>query len=480
MTLPTLGGFLPLIPDLVLVIGALSLLVLDLLLPHGDKRLLAGGSAAVLLAALASTWLFDTTGEVWGGAYQGTALALFFKRLFFAGGFLAILGGRQQVIEQFTRRQGEYYLLLLLAVLGMSLVAGARDLVLLVVAFELMSIPLYALAAYAREDRLAVEGALKLLLTGALSSATLLFGVSLLFGLAGDTAVVEVAQHVARSPSPLAALGVVAVLGGMGFKLGVFPFHMWVPDTYQGARTPFVAFLASAPKIAGLAVLMQLLLAAGGALLTVALPIVLALAALTLVAGNFLAIRQENVKRLLAYSGVAHLGFLLAALATGTYLGVTVLLFYAAGYLFTTLGAFLVVHAVATAGGDDSVASFDGLGRRNGWLALAMLIFLLSLGGIPFVVGFWSKLFVFVAAWQAGHGWFVGLGAVLSVLALFYYLRIARAMLMHPPVRGERIEVDLATNVAIGLCVAAVVGFGLAPGPLVVAARVAASSFMGS
>ena len=479
MTFPAIVNLFPFAADIVVLVGILAILVLDLLLPHGDKRVLGGLTILTLVLAFAVTLFYPMDGEAWGGAYVGTPMALFFKRIFYVGGILGTLGVRQQAITEFTRRQGEYFALILVSVFGMSLLPGVRDAILLVVAFETMGIPLYVLSAYARDDKKAVEGALKLYLVGAASSATMLFGLSLLFGLAGSTSLVAIAQHVGAHPSPLAMVGTVLVLGGMGFKIGVFPFHMWVPDTYEGSRTPFVAFLSAAPKVAGFALLLQLLLPAGGALLHLTLPVLMTAAVMTLFVGNFFAIRQSNVKRLLAYSGIAHVGFLLLALATGTELGIASLMFYSAGYLFTNMGAFLVVHAVATAGGDDSVESFNGLFRRSGWLSLAMLCFLLSLAGIPFVVGFWAKLFVFMAIWQAGYPALVLLGAGLSVLALFYYLRVVRAMFMTTPKSDAHITVDFATNAAIALCLAGVVGVGIYPTPVFEAARLAAIGVLG-
>ena len=475
MTLPWLAEFSPLAVDLILLIGTLSLLVVDLILPAGEKRLLAWGALGVVVAALIGTFALDISGEAWGGVYEGDALALWFKRVFLMTAGLVVLGAQQQVSTAFSRRQGEYYLLLLFSVMGMSLLAGVRDFILLVVCFELMGIPLYVLAAFARRDAKAVEGGMKLFLVGAVSSAVILYGLSLLCGLAGSTEIDSVARYVARHPSLGVGVAITMTIAGMGFKIGVFPFHMWVPDTYEGSTTPFVAFLSVAPKAAGLAALVQVLLAHRGAMLDEVALTLIALAVATLVVGNLLALNQDNVKRLLGYSGVAQMGFLLMALGSGTSFGLGTLLFYLAGYLFTNIGAFLVIHAVA---GDDSLSSFDGLVRRSGWLAGGMLIFLLSLAGIPFVVGFWAKLYVFMAAWQAGMAWLVVLGALLSVLALFYYLRLVRAMFMNPPRSELPIAVDWPLRVAIALSMAFVIGMGLVPGPFVDAAMAAARGFL--
>ncbi len=197
--------------------------------------------------------------------------------------------------------------------------------------------------------------------------------------------------------------------------------------------------------------------------MSLAYALLVILAGITIVAGNILAINQDNIKRLLGYSGVAHMGFLLMALVAPP-TGIQMLLFYVLGYLFSNLGAFFVVHAVREGGGDDSLTSYDGLVQRSGWLGMAMLVFLLSLAGIPFVVGFWAKLYVFMAAWAAGLYWLVLLGAVLSVVGLFYYLRIARAMFMNPPIESKPVETDTATSCAIFICLFFVIGMGLLPG----------------
>ena len=475
----------PLVLDLVLAIGALTLLCADLVWPVGEKQGLGAGTVALLVIVLVGSFLVPVEGMALGGTYVGDGFALFLKRVVYAGGALAGLAALFHGAEAWPRRQGEFYQLVLYSVLGMSLLAGARDLLLIAVTFELMGIPLYVLAAWMRDDRRGVEGALKLYLTGAVSSGVTLFGLSLLVGLSGTTDLGELAAFVATAPSPLLWAGaaltfayatVFLVMIAVGFKIGVVPFHMWVPDTYQGAPTPVVAFLAVAPKAAGLAVLTRVLLAGDGAVLAGVWEAVLVIAVITLLAGNLLALPQDDVKRLLGYSGVGHMGLLLVALLAGSTEAVATLLFYLAAYLFTTVGAFLVVHAVREGGGDDSVASFDGLGQRSGWLALAMLVFLLSLGGIPFVVGFWAKLYLFLAAWEAGLEGIVVLGALVSVVGLFYYLRVARAMYIQPAIDRRPIAVDPGTQLGIALCGVFVVGMGLWPGPFVALARAAAES----
>jgi NADH-quinone oxidoreductase subunit N len=254
---------------------------------------------------------------------------------------------------------------------------------------------------------------------------------------------------------------------------------MWVPDTYQGATTPFVAFLSTAPKAAAVAALGRVLFAATPALGATWTPALLAIAGATMVLGTLLAVPQTNLKRLLAYSGVAHIGFLLLGLASGLP-ALGLVLFYVAAYTLTNAGVFLVAHAVAVADGSgEDLPAYAGLARRQPWLALALLLFLLSLAGIPFVAGFWAKLYVFLAAARAGLWPLVALGALLSVVALFAYLRVAREAYLGAPHRDGRVRVAPPLAAAIVVCLVALVALGLAPGPLVEAAAEAARSWAG-
>jgi NADH-quinone oxidoreductase subunit N len=476
MTVSWLGPFAPLAVDIVLCIGIGTILFFDLLLPPGDKKVLGWGSLGVLVACLTANFLFPGHGDTLGGAYTGSAFSVLLKQVFFIAGALCILVSLDYAQKKFPNRQGEYYLMLLCSILGMSMVTGANNLILVVVCFELMSIPLYVLAAFSRTDRHGIEGALKLYLVGAVSSVTMLYGLSLLFGVTGSADIAVIAQTLATDPPPGAVLAVSITLAGIGFKIGVFPFHMWIPDTYEGAPTPVVAFISVAPKTAGLAILCQLLLAGQGSLLSMSYALLVILAGVTIIAGNIMAINQSNIKRLLGYSGVAHMGFFLMALVAPP-TGIQMLLFYVLAYLFSNLGAFFVVHAVKEGGGDDSLASFDGLVQRSGWLGMSMLLFLLSLAGIPFVVGFWAKLYVFIAAWAGGLYSLVILGAIFSVVGLFYYLRIARAMFMNPPIETSPVEADAATACAIFICLFFVVGMGVIPGVFVDVSANAAQEF---
>lgn len=476
------ADFAPLAVDLALLAGALLVLLVDLLAPRAG-RALGYLTVATLIGALAASFRMDTSGIAFSGAYVGDAWTLFLKRVFLVTGALATLGSIEHVERRTPNRQGEYYLLILFSVLGMTLLGGARDLILLVVCFELMGIPLFVLAAWAKTDdakgldKDAAEAALKLYLVGVASTALTLFGLSLIYGLSGGTAL----SQVARAPgSPLLAVAGLMVLAGLSFKIGAVPFHFWVPDTYQGASTPFVAFLSVAPKLAGFIALAAVFFRALPATEPSRHAALIAMALVSVLLGNLIAVVQTNVKRLLAFSGIGHIGLMLLAFIAGGVSGTKMLLFYAVAYVVTNVGAFLVVQAVEEETGASDLAAFDGLARRAPTLALAMLLFLLSLAGIPFVVGFWAKLYVFVVAWQAGLHALVVIGAVASVVGLFYYMQVARAMYMKPAQTNTRFSQGFGLNVAIGLCLAGVVTLGLWPAPLLSQAERASRAFFGS
>ncbi len=482
--MPTAADLQPLSLDLALLAATLLLLGIDLALPHGRKRWL-GSLAALLLGGLfVLSFFMDTSGSAFGGSYVGGAWALMFKRIALAAGALTCLGAVDHVDHHFPTRQGEFYLLLMFSLLGMTILPGARDLLLFVVSFELMGIPLAMLASYAKTEDLtgvhrhAPEAGLKLYLVSAVSTAITLFGLSYVYGLTGTTRL----EAIALTPlSPLLGLGMMLTIAGMAFKVGAVPFHMWVPDTYQGAPTPFVAFLSVAPKATGFAALTALLLVAFKSDRQQVLAIVLLLALASITVGNLLALPQQDVKRLLAYSGIAQVGYMLIGLVAGGAYGVGMLLFFVAGYVATNMGAFFVLEAIAPRRTGITLDDVRGLSRRSPWLAAALLLFLLSLAGIPFVVGFWAKLAVFMAAYQAGYGWLVFFGAMMAIVSLWYYLQVARAAYMGEAPTGEveQVKVTPTLALAIALCLSLVVGMGAWPRPFIEGASAAAQDFLG-
>jgi NADH-quinone oxidoreductase subunit N len=441
----------------------------------GEDRRRVGRIAAVgLLVLFALSWRMEPGSALFGGSFVQDELAVFAKRLFLLATFIGILGSLALRAPAFARRATEYHLAILASLLGMLALASARDLILLFVAFELMSIPLYYLAGFLKREEEAVEAALKFFLVGTVSSAVLIYGLSFLYGLSGTTDIRGIARAL-QSGDPLMVLGMVLALAGLGFKIAAFPFHMWVPDTYEAASTPFVAWLSVAPKAAGFIVIFRLYLEGVGDRVILWVPLAAGLATVTIIGGNLMAIPQQNIKRLLAYSGIAHIGYMLVGFAAVSADGVAMMLFYLVAYLFGNMGAFLVVEAVAQSEGSDSIAVYRGLAQRSPVLALSMLLFLLSLGGIPFVAGFWAKLYVFWAAAEQGLYWLVLLGAVLTVVALFYYLLVAKRMYIDAPEKTTPVPVAPFLTISILLCAVGVVGMGLYPKPFVMAALRAAA-----
>ncbi|HYT65590.1 MAG TPA: NADH-quinone oxidoreductase subunit N [Vicinamibacterales bacterium] len=422
------------------------------------------------LIGLAAWSFFVRPGEsLFSDAFVLDPLAIFAQRLFLVSAAVSVLATLGLSGDGFARRGAEYHVALLASLLGMFVLAAARDLVLLFVAFELMSIPLYFLSGFQKRKDIASEGALKFFLVGSVSSAILLYGFSFIFGVTGTTAMGAIPGALA-SGQILAKLGLVLVLAGVAFKIAAVPFHMWVPDTYEAAVTPFVAWLSVAPKAAGFIVVFRLYLEGAGSAGYMWVPVVSALAGLTIVAGNLMAIPQQNVKRLLAYSGVAHIGYMLIGIAAMSANAAGMVLFYLVAYLFGNMGAFFVVQAVGSGEETDSMSGYRGLAQRSPVLALSMLVFLLSLGGIPFVAGFWAKLFIFKAAIDQHMYGLALLGAVLTIVALYYYLVLASRMYIDTPEKGGRVPLAAPLFLAILFCALGVVVMGLYPEPWVRAA----------
>jgi NADH-quinone oxidoreductase subunit N len=459
-------------------LGIVLAVVFIVMLGGRETGRTAGWVATIgVLVLLGLSMLLAPSGPALGGMFVQDGLAIFAKRLFLAATFIGLLAGMAGGRDGLVHRAGEYHVLMLASLLGMLALASARDLVLLFVAFELMSLPLYALAGFRKRDAGAVEAALKFFLVGSVSSAVMAYGLSFVYGAARTTGLDGVAKAMSTG-DPLLILGLLAAFAGFGFKIAAFPFHMWVPDAYQAATTPFVAWLSVTPKAAGFVALFRLYFEGVGEAASTWAPVAAMFATITIVAGNLMALPQQNTKRLLAYSGIAHIGYMLVGFAAASATGTAMVLFYLVAYVFGNMGAFLVVEAVARSEGSEQTSALRGLAQRSPLLALAMLLFLLSLGGIPFVAGFWAKLYVFWAAAERGLYWLVLVGAVLTVVALFYYLVIAKRMYIEAPERSDRVSLPATLALAILLCVVGVVLLGVYPRAVVLAAlHVAAPLF---
>jgi NADH-quinone oxidoreductase subunit N len=376
-------------------------------------------------------------------------------------------------------RSGAFYLLVIIATLGMSLMAAAADLITLYLAIETTSIPLYVLSGSLVKDQKSTEAGVKYMLFGAFTSAIMLYGFSLLYGFTGTTNLYELKGLLESGQISTVALVAVAmlVLAGFGFKISAVPFHFWAPDVYEGAPTPVAGYLSTASKAAGFAVLLRFLNVVFPDLYPTWLLVAL-LSVATMIIGNVLALTQKNIKRLLAYSSIAQAGYMLIGVAAATELGNTAAIFYLISYLVTNLAAFGIVVVVGQSVGSDEIAAYAGLSRRSPGLALALLVALLSLGGVPPFAGFIGKLFVFAAAVQADMIWLAIIGIINSVIALYYYLVVLKVVwLNRSDNEEEKLPVTRSWRLAVVVCVAGMLLLGTIFAPWYQWALQAATAF---
>ena len=476
-------------PVVIAVLVAAAILIVDIVVPGRRAPIIGTALIGLGLVAVAILVQAGHNGSAFGGSYSLDNLTVFLDMLFVIIAALTILFA-VDYLEPRNLPIAEFAAVLLFAVTGAMLVAGSTDLLLLFVALELMVLPGYMLAGFARRDPYSTEGAIKYFLLGSFSSAILLFGLAYVWGMTGTTRVDGVASALATavahgSLQPGLAMGLAFMTAGVAFKMAAVPFHYWTPDAYQGSPTPVTAYLSVCPKVGAFAIALRLFVGALGPLKADWLPVVIVLAAATMTLGNLVAITQDNVKRMLAYSSIAHTGYILvglAAYAGGQQTGLSAILFYGAAYTFMNMGAFAVVTALQRRPGVSSqISTFAGLGRRDPWLGALMALFLLSLTGIPPLAGFWAKAYVILAAIQAG-GWLTAL-AVLAMInaaaAAFYYLRVVVYMYMRDPVE-ETAPTSPGMLFRAGLAIVGVgtLVFGLFPA-LVTAAANAANVFHG-
>ncbi|HET9436085.1 MAG TPA: NADH-quinone oxidoreductase subunit N [Candidatus Limnocylindrales bacterium] len=427
-----------------------AVLAVDLVWPGRRGPVLAVSLAGLALLAALTIWTGTTAATAFGGSYRVDDLTTFLDILFIGIVALTILYGPDYLAPR-GLPVAEFAIVLLFAMTGAMLIAASADLLVLFIGLELMVLPGYLLAGYHKSDGYSTEGAIKYFLLGSFSSAIFLFGLAFVWGLTGTTRISEVAEALGVLAqgdfSPGLALGLAFMTTGVAFKIAAVPFHYWTPDAYQGSPTPVTGYLSVGPKVGAFALILRLFVEALGPLKADWLAVVVVLAVLTMTLGNLVALTQTNVKRMLAYSSIAHTGYMLvglAAFAAGRIEGLEGLLYYGAAYAVMNLGAFAVIAALQKrAGVTSNLDTFAGLSRREPVLAALMTIFLLSLTGIPPLAGFFGKMYVILAAVQASQDGFTALGvlAVVAVLnaaaAAFYYLRVVVYMFMREPVSEE-------------------------------------------
>ncbi len=468
------------LPITLLTLFALGILLIDFMLPKEMKWANAATAFVGVLFSAAGVYKI----QLWLGPSPGSLgmlktmlvdrFAIYFFYLFLAATAISILIS-VRYLEVEHENHGEYYSLMLLSVAGMMCMAAGADIVLIFIGLELMAISTYVLVGFLRRDRRSNEAALKYLLLGAFSSGIFAYGLSLLYGLAGRTdlkTISEMLVHRMSDPQyrPIAVIALVTTITGLLFKVAAIPFHQWAPDAYEGAPTSVTGFMSVAVKAAGWAMLLRVLVIGLMPMRSIWLPLLIFVSIATMTGANFAALSQTNTKRLLAYSSIAHVGYMLLGLIAGTVTdlspdGIKGILIYLLVYTFMNLGAFGVIASLRYRNViGDELDDLNGLYSRAPVEAVLMLVFMLSLAGIPPLAGFWGKYFIFLSLITSGHYVLASLGVLYSVFGLYYYLKIANAMFMHQPEENQgRLPVSLAMRLALGLTGLATLYIGILP-----------------
>ncbi len=467
----TWSSLAPVTPEISLTAAICLILLIDVF--AGEKR--AGLTSTLTLIALAVcaalTVEYAHVTErmlLLHGMYVADELAFALKLAAFAVVAVALLYSRSYLINRNILR-GEYYVLALTALLGIFVLISANSLLTVYLGVELLALSVYAMVAFDRDSGLSAEAAMKYFVLGAIASGALLYGMSLIYGLTGTLDLAEIAVRLSTPSSLGVVMGLVFIVVAVAFKLGAVPFHMWLPDVYEGAPTSVTLFIGTVPKIAYFALALRLL-AQGLAGMTLEWTQMLAaLAVLTLLVGNLVALVQTNIKRLLAYSTIANVGFIILGFVAGTPDGYAAALYYTLVYVLVALGSFGVILLLSRKGFEaDRLEDFKGLHQRDPLLALAMMLLMFSTAGVPPLVGFWAKLRIFQVLWESHHLWLVIIAAATSVVGAFYYLRVIKLMYFDDPVVPQLPRVAGAGGVrlALGLNAAAVLALGVLPAPL--------------
>jgi NADH-quinone oxidoreductase subunit N len=435
------ADLLLLLPEIILTFWLCVVLIVDFAFPRLSKEQLAYLSVVGLVATLGCLAWFDLnriSGALFGDMFVLDRMALFFK-MFIVGATILVILASIQYVNRFAFFRGEYYFLVVMSALGMMFMASANDLLSVFVTLEFSTFGFYVLVAYLREDLASNEAGLKFFILGVFAAGLLAYGISLVYG---ETGKLVFPQIVPAPATPGLMIGFLLIFAALGFKVGAVPFHSWIPDTYQGSPTPVTAFLSIAPKGAAFAILLRIFFVALATFKPMWVFLLVGASILSMTYANIVAIAQRNIKRLLAYSGIAQIGNILIGLAAGTKMGTDAILFYLLAYLFANLGAFAVVIAVSHAIGSDEIDDYSGLNRRSPFLAFAMLLFLLSLAGVPPLAGFIGKLYIFVAAIKEGLYALIAVGLINVIISMYYYLVVVKKMYINEPIDPSPLSIS--------------------------------------
>jgi len=478
-----IADFVNIIPELVLTAGSLLLLIADVLVPRDKRPVLGWITLAVIAATFVSFFwpvqIYRMHTEVAHGLLAVDRFGLFFKTVFLVAAAITVLMSMRYLAVE-GASPGEYYFLILCATLGMMVMAGGIDLISIFIGLETMAVSFYILAGFIKPSQRSNEAAVKYFLLGAFSLGILLYGMSLMYGLSGTTNLrVMAASFESMQKDPRLILAVILVVAGVGFKIAAVPFHMWAPDVYEGAPTPITAFLSVGSKAASFAMLIRIFVEGLPAMGDDWRLLFWVLSIATMTVGNVAAVTQTNVKRMLAYSSIAHAGYILMGIVAGTARGITATLVYLMIYAFMQLGAFAVIVLLRrTDVQGDELKDFSGLAFRNPFAAFAMLLFMLSLGGIPPTAGFMGKFWLFGAAIDSGYVWLAVIGVLNSAVSLYYYIRIVVFMYLRKETTGSEPVMGPALTVTLALAVAATLILGIYPRQLFDAAQTSAEAIV--
>ena len=461
---------IPAIPEITLLSLACLILVIDLFVKQENRVLTYLMSQISLLIVFVLTIISFTSESVltFSGTFVRDAMADVLKLGVYIAVFIVFLYAKDY-LRQRNMFKGEFYVLGLFGVLGMMILISAHNLLTVYLGLELLSLSMYAMVAMQRDSEAASEAAMKYFVLGAIASGMLLYGMSMIYGVTGSLDLAEISQKIATvADQKLTIFGMVFMIVGIAFKLGAVPFHMWVPDVYHGAPTSVTLYIASAPKIAAFAMLMRLLVDGLLSLQAQWQDILIILSIASMGIGNIVAIAQGNLKRMLAYSGISHVGFLMLGVLTGQQTGFAASMFYAMSYALMTLGGFGMIVLLSRKGFEaDQLSDYKGLNERSPWAAFMMLIFMFSMAGVPPFLGFWAKLSVLKEVVATGNLlWLAILAVIFSIIGAFYYLRIIKLMYFDKPEDSQAITADFDLKLALSTNSLLVLGLGLLPGGL--------------
>jgi NADH-quinone oxidoreductase subunit N len=454
-----------LIPEFIMLGTAFLLLVLELFLPKGSRK--AYGIIGIIgTVSAAISLLYQDHGLALAGLFVQDQMSIYFKWLFAISSVL-VLYIVMLYEDRIKNWRGEFYSIILFCISGMMMLASTTDFVGFYVSLEFVAVCLYVLAAYMSDSRVTAEAGLKYLVTGALASGFLIYGISFIYGATGATGFADVARVLQTAePTGFLVIGIALLVMGLTFKISSIPFHVWSPDVYQGAPTPVTALLAAASKSAGFVVILRILFGALGPMKAEWMIFVAVISGITLLFGNLAAMPQKDLKRLIAYAGIGSAGYLLMGVAAASELGAGAIMYYLITYIFAVLGSFIVIVVFHNSEGSDLIESYAGLYKRSPLLAFSLFIGLLSIAGFPPLGGFIAKFYIFMAAVKAGLWVLAVIGALMAIISMYYFLLVIKSMYLRQPTNQAPIHVDMTTRGLLYFMNAVTILLGVYPGPV--------------